>query len=86
MLGVSPFDESVLSLSNARLDFIMDMFSKDNPKTWKFHKTQEQKQNRLKIGVEWDNVLDGVEYRKFVKTGYQRYILGKKKAVERANK
>ena len=49
ILQASPFEEKVLSLTEARLDFILEMYSKDEPESLKFSRPNDQSDTPSRI-------------------------------------
>ena len=49
ILQASPFEEKVTSLSEARLDFILEMYSKDHPDELKFSRPNDQSDTPSRI-------------------------------------
>ena len=49
ILQASPFEEKVLSLNEAQLDFILEMYSKDEPESLKFSRPNDQSDTPSRI-------------------------------------
>ena len=59
ILQCSPFEEKVISLSEARLDFILEMYSKDAPEELKFSRPNDQSDTPSRIAElkAWRDVM-----------------------------
>lgn len=55
VLGVSPFSDDLLNHNEAQLDFILQMFVKDNPKEWRI--TRHGMVGTSETEAAWANVV-----------------------------
>lgn len=53
----SPFSQEILSLNRAEMDFILEMYSKDNPEKLKFRRNVGAEQSVALVA--WANFLTG---------------------------
>lgn len=60
-MGVSPFDETMLQHNEAQLDFILEMYSIDNPTKLKFSRPGREQPGleQVKAKAGWADVLVG---------------------------
>lgn len=61
ILNKSPFEESLLAHNEAQLDFIIEMYAKDNPRELKFMRVGEVDDSIARTTAlrDWANVLIG---------------------------
>ena len=49
ILQASPFEEKIVSLNEAQLDFILEMYAKDEPESLKFSRPNDQSDTPSRI-------------------------------------
>ncbi len=85
ILQCSPFEEKVLSLTEAQLDFILEMYSKDEPESLKFSRPNDQSDTPSRIAElkAWRDTLTDDAWEKMMYGGKRpvipdRYKKGRK--------
>ena len=85
ILQCSPFEEKVLSLNEAQLDFILEMYSKDEPESLKFSRPNDQSDTPSRIAElkAWRDTLTDDAWEKMMYGGKKpvipdRYKKGRK--------
>lgn len=56
--NISPFSETITSLNHAQIDFILEMYAKDNPKDYRFIRgDQLDEADQTQVLARWEAVL-----------------------------